>query len=152
MNFKGLQGRAKETKLDKNGRYARKKRFGKSVGNKAPAMLIGILDQKLRSRGMGGVVKVPTTVRASQFNHVTGEYQKKPLSQRWNEMPDGRRIQRDLYSAFLLQHVNEAQDGFDVAALIRDYENFVTLHDRMIETLKTAPKTLTSMGIWRTAS
>ena len=101
---------------------------------------------------MGGVVKVPTTVRASQFNHVTGEYQKKPLSQRWNEMPDGRRIQRDLYSAFLLQHVNEAQDGFDVAALIRDYENFVTLHDRMIETLKTAPKTLTSMGIWRTAS
>ena len=153
MAWPALTHRAKETAIsEKTGRYKRKKRFGKSVGNKAPAMLIGILDQKLRSRGMGGVVKVPTTVRASQFNHVTGEYQKKPLSQRWNEMPDGRRIQRDLYSAFLLQHVNEAQDGFDVAALIRDYENFVTLHDRMIETLKTAPKTLTSMGIWRTAS
>ena len=115
-------------------------------------MLIGLLDQKLKSRGLDGVVKVKTTVRASQFNHISGEYQKKPLGQRWNDMPDGRRIQRDLYSAFLLQHMNAAQDGFDVAALNRDYENFVVLHDNVIEELQTAPKTLSSMGIVRTAS
>ncbi len=43
MNFKGLQGRAKETKLDKKGRYARKKRFGKSLANRAPSMFVTIL-------------------------------------------------------------------------------------------------------------
>lgn len=153
MEWPALTHRAKETAIsEKTGRYKRKKRFGKSVANKAPAMLIGLLDQKLKSRGLDGVVKVKTTVRASQFNHISGEYQKKPLGQRWNDMPDGRRIQRDLYSAFLLQHMNAAQDGFDVAALNRDYENFVVLHDNVIEELQTAPKTLSSMGIVRTAS
>ena len=153
MEWPSLTHRVKETAIsEKTGRYKRKKRFGKSVANKAPAMLTGILDQKLKSRGLGGVVKVKTSVRASQFNHLTGEYQKKSLAQRWNDMPDGRRIQRDLYSAFLLQHTNAAQDGFDVAALTRDYERFVILHDRTIEELRTASKTLSSMGITRTAS
>ena len=153
MEWPALTRRAKETAIsEKTGRYKRKKRFGKSVANKAPAMLIGILKQKLISRGLSGVVEVNTSVRASQFNHISGEYQKKPLGQRWNDMPDGRRIQRDLYSAFLLQHMNAAQDGFDVAALHRDYENFVVLHDRAIDHLRTAPKTLSSMGITRTAS
>lgn len=153
MAWPTLTHRAKETEIsEKTGRFKRKKRFGKSVGNKAPAMLIGILNQKLISLGLDGVCKVSTHVRASQFNHITGEYQKKPLSQRWNEMPDGRRIQRDLYSAFLLQHMNEALNGFDIDALKHDYENFVKLHDARIVQLKIAPKTLSSMGIMRTAS
>ncbi len=153
MAWPALSHRAKETAIsEKTGRYKRKKRFGKSIGNKAPAKLIEILNQKLLSRGCGGVVKVSTFVRASQFNHITGDYQKKPLSQRWNEMPDGRRIQRDMYSAFLLQHINDTQDGFDVASLHHDYEQFVVLHDRMINELKAAPKTLASMGIARSAS
>ena len=153
MEWPALTHRAKETAIsEKTGRYKRKKRFGKSVANKAPAMLIAILDQKLRSRGLDGVIKVKTSVRASQFNHMTGEYQKKSLAQRWNDMPDGRRIQRDLYSAFLLQHMNAAQDGFDIAALNRDYENFAVLHKRVIEELRTASKTLSSMGITRSVS
>ena len=115
-------------------------------------MLIGILNQKLLSRGMEGVVKVPTSVRASQFNHMTGDFQKKPLGQRWNEMPDGRKIQRDLYSAFLLQHMNETNDGYNLAALSRDYEAFVILHDEVIDNLKNADHTLASMGIRRSAS
>ena len=153
MEWPALTHRAKETAIsEKTGKYKRKKRFGKSVANKAPAMLIGILNQKLKSRGLDGVVKVKTSVRASQFNHMTGEYQKKSLGQRWNDMPDGRRIQRDLYSAFLLQHMNAAQDGFGLAAIHRDYESFVVLHDKAIDHLQTAPKTLSSMGIARNAS
>ncbi len=153
MEWPALTHRAKETAIsEKTGRYKRKKRFGKSVGNKAPAMLIGILNQKLLSLGSNGVVKVPTSVRASQFDHITGEYHKKPLGQRWNDMPDGRRIQRDLYSAFLLQHMNEQTDGFDVEALNRDYDRFTELHDRVIAALQSAPKTVSSMGIVRTAS
>ncbi len=153
MEWPSLTHRARKTEIsEKTGRFKRKKRFGKSVGNKAPAMLIGILNQKLLSRGMEGVIKVPISVRASQYNHLSGEYHKKTLGQRWNDMPDGRRIQRDLYSAFLLQHMNAALNGFDDASLDRDYGSFVVHHDDLIQKLQSSPKTLTSMGIRRTVS
>lgn len=153
MQWPSLTHRAKKTEIsEKTGRYKRKKRFGKSVGNKAPAMMISILDQKLRSRGKPGVTKVPTSVRASQYNHISDDYHKKELGERWNDMQDGRRIQRDLYSAFLLQHIDTNNNNFDKPTLFRDYENFVLLHDQYIEELKKLPKTLASMGIVRKAS
>ncbi len=153
MSWPGLTHRALKTEIsEKTGRYKRKKRFGKSVGNKAPASLVALLDQKLKSRGYGGVVKVPLSVRASQYNHITDDYQKKELSERWNIMPDGKRIQRDLYSAFLLQHMNTDGNVFDRNALKKDYEDFVSLHDKVIDELRAAPKTLASMGITRRAS
>ena len=152
MEWPALTHRAKKTEIsEKTGKIKRKKRFGKSVGNKAPATLIGLLDLKLKSRGLAGVIRVDTRVRASQYNHLSDDYRKKELRERWNDMPDGRHIQRDLYSAFLLQHMNEKQDGFDKAALHRDYEQFTERHNQCIEELRTAPKTLASMGIVRRA-
>ena len=152
MEWPALTHRAKKTEIsEKTGKIKRKKRFGKSVGNKAPATLIGLLDLKLKSRGLAGVIRVETRVRASQYNHLSDDYRKKELRDRWNDMPDGRHIQRDLYSAFLLQHMNEKQDGFDKAALHRDYEQFTERHNQCIEELITAPKTLASMGIVRRA-
>lgn len=152
MEWPALTHRAKETAIsEKTGRYKRKKRFGKSVANKAPAMLIQILQQKCSTLGLPGVIKVPTSVRASQYNHITKDYQKKTLGQRWNIMPDGKRIQRDLYSAFLLQHTNELSNGFRQDALEKDYDTFVTLHDRAIAALMHSNKTISSMGISRTA-
>ena len=152
MEWPALTHRAKKTEIsEKTGKIKRKKRFGKSVGNKAPATLIGLLDLKLKSRGLAGVIRVDTRVRASQYNHLSDDYRKKELRDRWNDMPDGRHIQRDLYSAFLLQHMNEKQDGFDKAALHRDYGQFTERHNQCIEELRTAPKTLASMGIVRRA-
>ena len=151
MDWPALTHRARQTEIsEKTGRYKRKKRFGKSVGNKAPATLISILEQKLNSQDAGAVIKVPTTMRASQYNHITGEYKKKSLNQRWNDMPDGKKIQRDLYSAFLLQHASTDLKGYEVETLNHDYESFVQLHDGVIEALRSAPKTLASMGIVRT--
>ncbi|MBQ7661088.1 MAG: transposase, partial [Clostridia bacterium] len=153
MEWPSLTHRAKKTEIsEKTGKYKRKKRFGKSIGNKAPATLIRLLDTKLKSRGLEGVIKVSTSVRASQYNHQTDDYRKKELSERWNDMPDGRRIQRDLYSAFLLQHMNKTQTGFDRNALTKDYERFVTLHDRCMEELRLTPKTIASMGLVRRSS
>lgn len=149
MAWPALTHRSTKTEVsEKTGKIKRKKRFGKSVGNKAPATLTGLLDIKLKSRGLQGIVEVPTSVKASQYNHITDDYQKKKLSERWNHMPDGRQIQRDLYSAFLLQHMNETRTGFDQEALNRDYEHFVFLHDQCIEALKKAPKTVAFMVIW----
>lgn len=153
MAWPALTRRAKNTEIsEKTGRFKRKKRFGKSVGNKAPATLTNLLDLKLKSRGLEGVVKVDTKVRASQYNHMTDDYHKKELRERWNNMPDGRRIQRDLYSAFLLQHMNQSLDGFDKEALQQDFEHFTELHDQCIEKLRQEPKTLASMGIVRRVS
>jgi putative IS transposase len=47
MNFAGLAARAKETKVsEKTGKIARKKRFGKSIGHRAPAMWVSMLKYK----------------------------------------------------------------------------------------------------------
>ena len=89
------------------------------------------------------------SLKASQYNHQSKEYAKKSLSQRWNDMPDGKRIQRDLYSAFLLQHYNSQLENFDQETLDQDYPQFVRLHDQTIERLSTLPKTPSSMGIRR---
>ena len=153
MEWPALTHRAKKTEVSpKTGKIKRKKRFGKSIANKAPASLIGILKLKCIALGLPGVEKVPTSLKASQYNHQSGEYTKKALSQRWNDMPDGKRIQRDLYSAFLLQHYNLQSKNFDQETLNRDYPQFVRLHDQTIERLSTVPKTPSSMGIRRSVS
>ena len=43
MNFKALQKKSKETKKFKTGKNLSKKRFGKSLANKTPAMLVSML-------------------------------------------------------------------------------------------------------------
>lgn len=153
MAWLSLTHRATKTEIsEKTGKYKKKKRFGKSIANKAPAMLITILHQKCVSLGIPGVVKVPTSVKASQYNHQSKAYTAKPLSQRWNAMPDGNRIQRDLYSAFLLQHYCPSSGNFDQEALEQDYPQFLNQHDQTIQRLCAMPKTLSSMGIQRSIS
>ncbi len=72
MSYCDLVHRANKTEIsEKTGRYKRKKRFGKSIANKAPAMLITMLKQKCQSRGLEGVKEVDTHVCASQYNHQT---------------------------------------------------------------------------------
>ena len=48
MDYRALQKRAKKTEKNKSGQFKRKKRFGKSLANKAPAMLLLILENKLK--------------------------------------------------------------------------------------------------------
>jgi transposase len=78
------------------------KRYGRSVGLRAPGMLIDRLRRTVASTG-GTLHEVPTrTTKLSQYCHGCGIYQKKPLSQRWHHCSCGiGPIQRDLYSALL---------------------------------------------------
>lgn len=148
MNFKGLQARAKETKKDKNGKFARKKRFGKSLANRAPAMFIMILEQKLKSVG-GALYKVNTkTFRASQYDHTSDEYKKKTLGQRWNKLSNGDHIQRDMYSAFLIMNSAFSFEKTDIQLCDKTYARFVKLHNAEIARLKLENKKhLRSMGV-----
>ena len=151
MEWSSLTHRAKKTVIsEKTGKPRSKKRFGKSIANKAPAMLIEILRQKCKSLGLPNVVEINLAdIKASQYNHLTGEYVKKSLSRRWNEMQDGEHLQRDLYSAFLLQHYDSMSKALDLDSLARDYPAFVQYHHREIERLHALPKTPSSMGIRR---
>jgi hypothetical protein len=81
-------------------------RYGKSVGLRAPGMLIDHLRRTVASTG-GTLLEVPTrSTKLSQYCHGCGEQVKKPLAQRWHHCRCGvGPIQRDLYSAFLAAYL-----------------------------------------------
>jgi len=79
------------------------KNFGRSVKVRAPGMQMQIIRRKAERAGGGTVDIVTRTTRLSQYDHSTGQYVKKPLSQRIHVFGDGvtAAVQRDLYSAYL---------------------------------------------------
>ena len=82
MNFSGLAKKSIKTEKNDKGRFKRKKRFGKSIDNRAPSMLLSMIDRKLSYYGKR-LIKIDTwSAKASQFNHFDGTYNKKKLSQR----------------------------------------------------------------------
>lgn len=128
---------SKTTKNKKNGRIRSRKRYGKTILSRAPATLITAIDRKLQYIGRS-VKKVDTFhVRASQYDHRTDTYKKKALGERWHTFQDGTKVQRDLYSAFLICYTNEALDQTDRKACIRNYQTFKHLHDEEIVRLHT---------------
>lgn len=145
MNFKGLQRRAKKTEKRENGKFQSKKRFGKSFGNKAPSMFLTILNRKLKYYGEELIEINTYKARASQFNHIEESYKKKKLWERWSEV-GGVRVQRDLYSAFLIQNIGEDLESFDMEKCRERFEKFKELHDKEVERLR-GKKNLRSMGI-----
>jgi hypothetical protein len=136
MRFQSLQKRAKKTTRNKkNGKINPKKRFGKSIANHAPAMLLTIIDRKLGYQGRS-IKKIDTyAIKASQFNHLTGKYTKKQLSERWNDFGEFC-VQRDLYSAFLIGNTTKTLHSVDVDLCNAGWDNFVELHNREIVRLK----------------
>ena len=85
MNFAGLQKRAKNNEKNDKGKFKSKKRFGKSLANKAPSMLLTIINRKLGYYDEKLIEINTFEAKASQFNHFDGIYTKKSLSQRWND-------------------------------------------------------------------
>ena len=145
MNFQGLAKGSTKTEKNDNGRFKRKKRFGKSIANRAPAMLLSIIGRKLSYYGKR-LIKIDTWgAKASQFNHFDGTYNKKKLSQRWNDF-NGVRVQRDMYSAFLIMNVAEDLKSFDMNKCNERFENFYLLHNLEVERLG-KHKNLSSIGI-----
>ena len=145
MNFAGLGKRAKNTEKNEKGRFKRKKRFGKSLAKKAPSMLLTILDRKLKYFGEELIEINTYEAKASQFNHFNHTYTKKSLSQRWNDF-NGVKIQRDLYSAFLIRNIADDLKSFDIDKCKERFETFYRLHNLEVERLK-GKKNLSSIAI-----
>jgi len=110
-------------------------------------MLLQIVDRKLGYHGLV-LKKVNTrTFRASQYNHITDEYVRKRLSRRHNVL-NGRWVQRDLYSAFLLMNSKGDLQSADRSLCLQGYESFLINHDRCIsDLLNSNHKILSSFGL-----
>lgn len=135
MRFNALQRRAKETKKNGKGQFQKKKRFGKSLSNRAPATFLTILEKKMCQYG-GQFHKVDTaTYRASQLDHTTGAYEKAELGRRRKVLSNGDAVQRDLYSAFLLMNSADTLTECDLSRCEVTYPIFKKNHDAYIETL-----------------
>jgi len=149
MNYKALQKRSKKTTVNKDGKFNKKKRFGKSLANKAPSKFLIILQNKLKAKG-GLYFEINTReVKASQYNHLNQKYNKKKLSQRWNYFNyQGKdiKVQRDIYSAYLIKNVNDDLKSINNELCIKDFDNFIRLHDIEIVKLQ-GLNNLSSMGI-----
>lgn len=145
MNYAGLQKRSKKTEKNDKGKFKKKKRFGKSLANKAPAMLLSIIDRKLKYYDRQ-LIKIDTySVKASQYNHFDETYKKKKLSDRWNNF-NGIKVQRDMYSAFLIMNVNTDLKTIDNDKCIETFESFYNLHNKEVDRLK-GNKNLSSIAV-----
>ena len=143
MDYRALAARAKEDRVTEEGKHRSKKRFGSSIAGHAPARFLNILKRKLSYIKKEIHLVNTRKYRASQFDHVTGEYTKVSLSTRWKEV-GGHPVQRDLYSAFLL--MNAAGDEHpDITKCNDTFEIFLNFHDTCIRELK-------EIGISRSAT
>lgn len=125
MNQKALQARAKETKVnEQTGKFQSKKRLGKSILKHAPAEFVETIKWKSAYADKEFQEVNTYTVRASQLDHSTGDCVKKSLSTRRHYI-DGSLVQRDLYSAFLIQHVGDDGQSVDLASCERDFGRFL---------------------------
>lgn len=143
MDFKALAKKTKETKRQEKvsivkgkeiHKYKRKKRFGKSITNRAPSMLINTIKHKIERYGTFNEVNTKS-FKASQYNHITNIYEKKKLYER-NNIINNQWIQRDLYSAFLLMNSDKTLTKPNRCKCKMTFKNFVKLHNECIENIK----------------
>ena len=71
----------------------------------------------------------------SQYNHVTDTYEKIPLSQREKEIGK-RKVQRDLYSAFLIRNADLDFKHPDREKCEYEFEYFADMQDQLILKMK----------------
>lgn len=136
VNYKGLQKRTIGTKVsEKTGKFKSKKRFGKSLSNRAPAKFIEILERKLSYFDVKLKYINTSKVKASQFNHIDNTFVKKSLGNRWNTV-GGKRVQRDLYSSFLIKNTENNLSEIDIELCNKNFDKFLKLHDEVINNIK----------------
>lgn len=146
MSFDKLAKR-KERSKDKNGKEKSRKAFGKSIGSKAPALLMEILERKLSYQSKN-LNKIDTfKFRASQYHHDANVYLKQPLSKRYKEI-NFIKVQRDLYSAFLLMNSKKSLKETDRNLCKKGFNDFAINHNIEINRLiSSKEKTPLSFGV-----
>ena len=138
LNVKGLQKRSRDVRINpKTNRPFSKKRFGKAIFRAAPSAFRTALETRASQLGIDFEIISPKNVKPSQYNHIAQTFEKKSLSTRVydlsDEYPD---VQRDLYSAFLIGHIEK--DRYQQKQLEQDFPIF---YDQMKDFLQQPIKT-----------
>lgn len=119
------------------GRYMPKKKFGKLVGENAPATLTETLRQKLAY--IDGIYEEVNTydTALSQLNHITGEYTKKDLSQR-ETLVGGHLVGRDTYASLGIRNVDTSgkKHQVNIEGMNRDWGNFLDAEEYRYKDVK----------------
>ena len=138
LSVKGLQRRSREIRINpKTNRPFSKKRFGKPIFRAAPSAFRNALRTRSHQLGIDFEVISPKDVKPSQYNHITQTFEKKSLSTRIYDLSeDVTGVQRDLYSAFLIGHIEKGH--YEQEQLTQDFPVFYKL---MKEFLHQPPKT-----------
>lgn len=124
LRVKGLQKRSRDIRINpKTNRPYSKKRFGKAIFRAAPSTFRTALETRASQLGIDVEVISPKDAKPSQYNHITQTFEKKPLSTRVYDLSDDYPdVQRDLYSAFLIGHIEKGR--YQQAQLNRDFPDF----------------------------
>ena len=142
MQWSALSKRSKHTQIsEKTGKFKKKKRFGKSIANHAPRQLINILERKLNYINLH-VIKVDCfKTAATKFNHTTGELMPIELHERFVTINNAN-IQRDLHSAFNLQHIlihtnkTEINYSYDIDTMNLDFVHFLNKYNILMNQIQ----------------
>ena len=124
LNVKGLQKRSQEIRINpKTNRPFSKKRYGKSVFRAAPSAFRQALFTKAHQLGIEIEIISPKDLKPSQYNHHTQTFEKKTLSTRLYDLSEEwTNVQRDLYSAFLIGHIENG--SYQQEQLTQDFPEF----------------------------
>ena len=124
LNIKGLQRRSKEIRINpKTNRPFSKKRYGRSIFRSAPSSFRQLLQTRARQLGVDVEIIQPKNLKPSQYNHITQTFEKKTLSTRLYDLSDKwTSVQRDLYSAFLIGHIENG--SYQQEKLTEDFPDF----------------------------
>ena len=138
LKVKGLQKRSRDIRINpKTNRPYSKKRYGKAIFRAAPSAFRTSLETRASQLGIKVEVISPKDVKPSQYNHINQTFEKKPLSTRVYDLTDNYPdVQRDLYSAFLIRHIENGH--YQQEQLNQDFPDF---YDQMKDFLQETPKT-----------
>ena len=142
LDVKSLQKRKRETRINpKTGRPFSKKRYGKAVFKAAPGHFRTLLLQRANSTGCKVDIISPKKTKPSQYNHITGEFNKKELKIRiYNLTDEITDVQRDLYSAFLIAYIEN--DEYLTEQLEENFDNFYNNMKEQLYILRQKPSRL----------
>ena len=145
-NASKLMKRAKETTKNDNGKFNKKKRFGKSIKNRCPSGFQTTVEKKFKVTG-GTYIEVPNNYRASQYDHTVDDYIKKKLSDRLYKLQDGTEVQRDWYSSFLLYCYNYKTQDIDKNKCITEFDDCYKKEKALITWIKAHKIKVLNSGI-----
>lgn len=143
-NAKALQKKAKPSTPEQGKKQKRRKRFGHSILHRCPGQLYAQLHSKF---GDGHFHVVDNMYRASQYDHKSNTYNKKKLSQRWHSFDDSTKVQRDIYSAFLLLCHNDDFKTINQDICTSKFETFKKAHDKCVSDIKVRGHKVCNSGI-----